>query len=81
MDQKRLEDKLDKISDKIGNIDVTLARQEVSLSEHIRRTNLLEEKLKPIEKHVAVINGGLKFVGIFGVFVGILEGIIKILGG
>ena len=77
----RIDAKLDKISDHIANIDVTLAKQEVSLSDHIRRTALLEEKLEPIEKHVTMVNGVLKFAGIVAAFVAIIEGLLRVFVG
>lgn len=80
-DDSRLEDKIDKMTDKIINIDVTLAKQSVILEEHVKRTNLLEEKMEPIEKHVHMVNGVSKFLVLVGVFVAIIEGVIKILGG
>ena len=79
-DQKRLEDKIDKITDKIANIDVTLGKQSVILEEHVKRTNLLEEKLEPIEKHVHMIQGALKLFGLIAMFVAILEGLMKMIG-
>lgn len=79
-DVKRFEDKIDKISDKMASMDTTLAKQSVILEEHVRRTNLLEEKIEPIEKHVHMVHGVLKFIGIIGVFIAIFEGIIKIMG-
>lgn len=75
-----MEDKLDKLSEKITSIDVTLAKQSVILEEHVKRTNLLEAKIEPIEKHVAMVHGVLKFMGIIGVFVGLIEGLLKIMG-
>lgn len=77
---KRLEDKLDKVVDKIGNIDVILGKQSVILEEHVKRTNLLELKLAPVEKHVAMINGTFKFLGLVAIFIGIIEGFLKIVG-
>lgn len=65
MDDRRhlkLEDKLDKISDHISDINITLAKQSVILEEHVKRTNLLEEKIKPIERHVVMANGALKLI-------------------
>jgi len=59
----RIENKLDKITDHMANIDVTLAKQSVLLDEHIKRSNLLEAKLAPVEKHVAIINTILKILG------------------
>lgn len=76
----KLEDKIDKIMDSISDINITLAKQSVILEEHVRRTNLLEAKMTPVEKHVIMVNGVLKFFGAIAVFVGIIEGILKIIG-
>lgn len=76
----KLEDKIDIISEKITSIDVTLAKQSTILDEHIRRTNLLEEKLAPIEKHVHMVNGALKTVGFMAIVLGVIEGILKLIG-
>lgn len=78
---RRVEDKLDKVADDISHINVTLAKQEVSLSEHIKRTNILEAKIEPIEKHMLMINGALKFVGGIALFIGIIEGLLRIFVG
>jgi len=59
---ERLEEKLDKIVEQIAEINVTMARNTASLDEHIRRTNMLEEKLEPVEKHVLMVNSITKFV-------------------
>lgn len=52
----RIENKIDKIVDRIGSIDVTVAKQQVSLDEHIARTNILEDEIRPIKKHVDIVN-------------------------
>lgn len=80
MENKRVEDKIDKIIDRINNIDVTLGKQSIILEEHIKRTNLLESKIIPIEKHVIILNGILKFLGVIAIFVGMIEGVLKIVG-
>lgn len=76
MDDKRLERievKIDDIGDHLGSIDVTLAAQHVQLKEHIRRTALLEAELKPVKKHVDMVNGVMKFLTALGVIAGIVE--------
>lgn len=79
-DWKRFENKLDVVVEKIGEINVTLAKQSVVLDEHIRRTEAIEEKLVPLDKHMYMINGGLKIIGGLAVLVGIIEGIIHLVG-
>lgn len=56
----RVNDKLDKLFSKISDIDVTLASQHESLLNHMRRTELLEEKVEPLEKNMLMMSGALK---------------------
>lgn len=84
---KRIEEKIDKIIEIQTDMKVTLAGQAVTLTsqhedlqEHMRRTNLLEAQIKPIEKHVHMMQGAMKFLGAVAVVVGIIEGILKLLG-
>ncbi len=73
----RIESKIDKLTDRIGSIDVTLASQHESLKEHIRRTELLETDVAPIKRHVAMIQGVLKFIMLLSVLVGIVTALTK----
>ncbi len=78
MDDKRLErieDKIDKVRDHLGSIDSTLAAQHVSLEDHIRRTALLEAELKPIKKHVDMVNGAMKFLAAIALILSILAAV------
>jgi len=59
----RIEDKIDKISDRVSSIDKTLAEQHLSLKEHIKRTNLLEAEVRPIKKHVTMLQGAMRLIG------------------
>lgn len=70
---KRVEYKLDKILDdvstikvdmvkEIGNINAVLASQHESLKEHIRRTEILEEKIQPLERHDSMAIGAIKLI-------------------
>lgn len=68
--------KLNALDENISSIDKTLARNTVSLEEHIKRTNLLEKKLEPVEAHVNKVNGAFILIGILSTVLGIL----KILG-
>lgn len=62
-DIRRLEDKVDKIQASVHNIDVTLAKQHSSLAEHMRRTQLLEQELKPVKKYISMSQGIIAFLG------------------
>lgn len=64
-------------------VDVACIKKDVStntkdLSEHIRRTNILEKSLKPVQTHVAHIEGGMKLVGGIAVLITIITGILKL---
>lgn len=73
----RLEGKIDKTLDSIAAIDKTLAAQHVSLLDHIRRTELLEAAIQPLEKRMERVKG----VGFFLTFaVTIFGGIGTVLG-
>lgn len=61
--QDKLETKIDLITDRLNSIDVTLAKQSVILEEHVKRTNLLEDKIAPVEKHVLVLHAVFKMIG------------------
>lgn len=61
---ERLETKIDDQNEHLTSIDVTLGIQSVQLRDHIRRTNLLEAQLKPIQKHIDMTKGAYKLIGI-----------------
>ncbi len=75
----RVEAKIDKVHERLSSIDATLAGQHVSLVEHIRRTSILETKLEPVEKHVDMVHGALKLIGLVAMLGGIIEVCIEIL--
>lgn len=77
----KLDQKLDKLLDKVGEIDVTLAAQHVSLSEHMRRTSLLESKIEPMEKHLAMVAGGAKLASVIVICISAIAGIVEIIHG
>jgi hypothetical protein len=74
----KLEEKIDKIVDKVGEINTTLAAQHVTLEEHIRRTELLEGEILPIKKHVTIVNAFMKLLGLL-VAGGVVTEIVKFL--
>lgn len=75
----RIENKIDKITERISSIDGTLIAQHVSLADHIRRTELLEAQLKPVERHVVMVHGAFKLIGILALLGGILGAIVEFL--
>jgi uncharacterized coiled-coil protein SlyX len=83
---KLLLERTAKIEDRLISIDTTLAKQEVHLQEHMRRSaaneravELLSQQLSPIKKHVAMLEGSLKFVGILSLVLGVIGGVLKLL--
>jgi hypothetical protein len=81
MDDKRLErieDKLDKITDTLSQHSAIHARNTTSLEDHIRRTELLEEALKPIKQTDTVIRAGIKSIAVVSTILTILYTLIKI---
>lgn len=65
--------KLDKIIERLNSIDVTLAVNTESLKDHIKRTELIEQDLKPVKKHIAMVEGALKFIALCGILATIIE--------
>jgi len=85
MNNERIYEVLDKISEDISELKVTSAKQEENIKEHIRRTELAEENLnmlrqeiEPLKQHVVAINGVLKVIGIISVIVGSAAGFFQI---
>lgn len=76
---KRIEDKIDIIVEKIGNMDVTLAKQEQQIGYHIKRTDLLEQLVAPAVKLAADVQGIKKTGKLVAAVVGTLAAILKIL--
>ena len=74
--------KLDKLDERLDTIQTMQAVHTEQLKEHMRRSDLLEKRieqvdqeLKPVEKHVAMVNGALKLIGVLGTIVAILLGL------
>ena len=69
----KIQDKLDKIIDVQSNQAKTLERLTVTVEDHVRRTSILEEDVRPIKKHVAMVEGALKLIAMLGMLATILE--------
>ena len=68
-----MESKIDKIQEDVSEIKTHLAVYNSQLEVHIKRSDLLEAKLVPVEKHVAMVNGVLKFIGVLATIAAIAE--------
>jgi chromosome segregation ATPase len=75
----KVDEKVDKLNEKLASIDKTLAINTESLVEHMRRTNLIEAELKPVSKHVVLMESAFKVVGVIGSILVFFAGILKIL--
>jgi hypothetical protein len=71
----RIEEKVDKLGDRLGNIESTLSQQHESLKDHIRRTEVLEKKSDSFEKNMNQFQGAVKFIKLLAVAAAIVEAI------
>lgn len=70
--------KIDQILERMNSIDITLAKQSIILADHVRRSNLLEAKMVPLERHVNYVEGFLKGMGIIAMVAGLIAAIMEI---
>lgn len=69
----RIETKIDKLSEQQAEMNTILAKQHEQISYHIRRTNLLEDQMKPVVEHVDGIKFLIKILGVGAAVAGILK--------
>lgn len=74
---EKLSDKMEKQGESLHSIDKTLSVQAEQLKDHIRRTEILEDKVEPLETHKDRIQGALKLLSILGTVVAIAWGVYK----
>jgi hypothetical protein len=72
---ERIERKLDMMNETMKKMEVTQAVQAKDIAEHIRRTNILEESLKPIVTHHGYLIGVYKFFLLLGVLAGAVKAV------
>lgn len=60
-----LHDKVDEVKDRIHSIDITVAQQQINLSDHMKRTALAEERLDTFEERVLPALDAYKFILLF----------------
>ena len=74
------------VDGRLTTIEKIQAVQEANLKEHMRRSDNLEKivtdmekkDIQPVKRHVAMVEGALKLLGIIGILVSIVSGILKI---
>lgn len=76
------------VKDTMAQMAVILAKQEQNLEFHIHRTNLAEENIallraevKPLNRHVAWVEGALKTLGAVASLLGLIIGALKLYQG
>lgn len=69
---------IERLDNNVDSINMTLARQEVHLAEHIRRTELLEEEMKPVRDHVNRVNALMLLLGGILALLGAVKTVIEI---
>jgi len=74
---KKLEEKIDQLIDTQQDMNETLIRQELNLKEHMRRTEILEDEIKPIVKHVAMVKGAGVFLAVIATLASIWKGFLS----
>jgi len=67
----KLDEKIDKIFDEVIELKVITIKQEENLREHMRRTELLEEQMKPVSRHVTMVKGVMLFITMLATVAGI----------
>lgn len=77
----RLEDKIDSVKDTLNEINITLAAQHESLKEHMSRTQNLENRVDPLEKHSVMTQGALKLVSGGVALLSVVHTVMRILEG
>ena len=78
---EKINQKLDKIDQRIDNIDKHLAVYNAELKFHVKRTDMLEEEIKPIKSSLIKAQGALCFIGIIATVVSVAVAFMGVFGG
>jgi tetrahydromethanopterin S-methyltransferase subunit G len=84
----KVDDQYSELDKRLDNIEKVMIAQEINLKEHMKRSDNLEEMvkiikvedLKPLEKHVTMVEGVFKFLGLMALLVGLASGIASLFG-
>lgn len=66
---------LEGMDKRLDSIDITLAKQAKDLEYHIKRTDLLQDEVKPLKDHVNMITAGIKILMGIGAVIGFIAGV------
>jgi|TARA_R100001480_G_scaffold78896_2_gene88604 chromosome segregation ATPase len=78
---EKIENKLEKIDERIDNIDKHLAVYNSQLRFHIKRTDMLEEEMKPLKSSMVKAQGAMMFIGLLATITSIGIAAWGVLGG
>ena len=77
----KIEEKLDRIDRRIDSIDKHLAVYNTQLKFHIKRTDMLEEEVKPLKAGLIKAQGAMMFVGVLATAISIGVALWGVFGG
>ena len=80
-DLDKIENKLEKIDERIDSIDKHLAVYNSQLRFHIKRTDMLEEELKPLKSSLIKAQGAIMFIGLLATIISVVVAAWGVLGG
>lgn len=75
----KLDERLESFEKAQAEANIIAAKQEVNLEQHMKRTEMLESRMEPVERHINILNGALKAIGAGAVVVSLITGILKLL--
>ena len=68
---EKIENKLEKIDERIDSIDKHLAVYNSQLRFHIKRTDMLEEEIKPLKSSLIKAQGAIMFIGLLATIISV----------
>jgi len=71
-DVKMVIDKLETMDKRLDSIDITLVKQAKDLEYHIKRTDILQEMVVPMQEHVSLVNTTMKVLMALGGLIGFI---------
>ena len=78
---EKIENKLEKIDERIDSIDKHLAVYNSQLRFHIKRTDMLEEEIKPLKSSLIKAQGAIMFIGLLATVISVGVAAWGVLGG
>lgn len=85
---KKIDAQHDVVDSRLYDIEKVQLAQEINLKEHMKRSENLEKlishleenDIKPVVRHVSMVEGALKLLGVIGILTTIIGGVLKIFG-